>query len=70
MATAMMKKQSRLMTPVEAAEYLSVKPQTLAAWRSTNRYPDLKFVRVGTHVRYRQADLDAWLESRTVGATS
>jgi excisionase family DNA binding protein len=58
-----------LLTPDEAAEYLRVKPQTLAVWRTTKRY-DIAYVRVGARVMYRRSDLDAWLESRTVGAAA
>jgi excisionase family DNA binding protein len=49
----------------QTAEYLSVAAQTLSVWRSSGRY-DLPFIKVGRVVRYRKADLDAWLESRTV----
>lgn len=50
----------------QAAEYLDVKPQTLAIWAVTGRY-GLPYVKVGRSVRYRQSDLDAWLDRRTVG---
>ncbi len=53
-----------MMKPTEAAEYVAVKEQTLAVWRSTGRY-DLPFVRVGRCVRYRRSDLDAFLERNT-----
>jgi excisionase family DNA binding protein len=58
---------SRLLTRTEAAEYLRLKPQTLAAWACVRRY-SLRFVRCGRAVRYRQSDLDAFLAERTVGA--
>ena len=60
---------SRLMTRGEAAAYLGVQPQTLASWAVTGRY-GLPLVKVGRSVRYRVADLEAWLSARTVGATS
>jgi excisionase family DNA binding protein len=56
-----------LLSEDQAAAYLSVRPQTLAVWRSTGRY-GLPFVRCGRLVRYRRADLDRWLESRLVTA--
>jgi excisionase family DNA binding protein len=59
------KHTDKLLTPIEAAEFLNVKPQTLAVWRCNARYA-LPFVRVGNLVRYRLADLEKWLESRTV----
>lgn len=35
---------------------------TLADWRTKGIGPD--YVKVGRLIRYRQADLDAWVESR------
>lgn len=46
-----------------AAALLDVTPGTLSVWRSTGRY-NLPFLKVGRKVRYRRADLLAWLESR------
>jgi len=59
----------KLLSRREAAEYLGVKPQTLAAWHVTGRY-NLPVVKVGRSVRYRLADLEAWLAARTVGAAA
>ena len=55
----------------KAAAVLGLSPGTLSVWRSTGRY-QVPFVKVGHLVRYRVADLDAWLESRTrtTGATA
>lgn len=47
---------------IEAAEYLGLKRTTLEAWRCRGEGP--KFAKLGRAVRYRQADLDAWVESR------
>ncbi|MBU1664280.1 MAG: helix-turn-helix domain-containing protein [Gammaproteobacteria bacterium] len=54
-----------------AGDYLTVAPGTLSVWRSTGRY-NLPFLKVGRMVRYRRADLDAWLANRTreSGATA
>ena len=57
----------KLLTEAEAADYLSVEPQTLCAWRCTRRY-NLRFIKVGRLIRYRPEDVEAFLESRTVGA--
>jgi len=46
-----------------AAELLDVSTGTLSVWRSTGRY-NLPFVKVGRNVRYRRADLEAWLQKR------
>ena len=60
---------SKLLTRTEAAEYLGVRAQTLATWHVTGRY-HLPVVKVGRSVRYRLADLEAWLASRTIGAAA
>lgn len=60
-----------LLTEQEAAQYLKIAPGTLQVWRSTGRY-SLPFVKVGHKVRYRVADLNAWIDSRerASGATA
>ena len=54
-----------------AAAVLDVSPGTLSVWRSTGRYA-LPFLKIGRKVRYRRADLQAWVDSRTreSGATA
>lgn len=54
----------QLLDEKAAATYLDLKPGTLSVWRSTGRYA-IPFVKIGRNVRYRRADLDAWLEQRT-----
>lgn len=56
-----------LLTREEAAEFLRVKPQTLAMWHSTKRY-SLPVVKVGRLAMYRLTDLEQFIESRTIGA--
>jgi hypothetical protein len=56
----------RLLTELETATYLCVKPETLATWRSTRRYA-LPYVRVGRAIRYKPADVERFLAERTVG---
>jgi excisionase family DNA binding protein len=58
---------SELFNTAYAAQYLGVTPKTLEVWRCTKRY-NIPFIKVGRLVKYRKADLDAFLESRTVGA--
>ncbi len=53
-----------LLTRQQAAAFLGVKPQTLAAWHCTGRY-DLPTVKVGRSARYRIADLEAFCAQRT-----
>jgi excisionase family DNA binding protein len=55
-------------TRQEAAAFLDLKPQTLAVWASTGRY-GLPFYKCGRKVRYRQSDLDAFIERRRVTST-
>ena len=65
----MMTVEQKLLTPNQAAEYLGLKPQTLATWRCNARY-GLPFIRIGRSVKYRLADVENWLKSRTVGAAA
>ena len=58
--------ERKLLSRSEVAAYLGLKPQTLAVWATTGRY-GLPMVKVGRSVRYRVADLEAWLAERTVG---
>lgn len=50
----------------QAAEFLGVQEQTLAAWRCNRKYP-LPYIKVGRKIRYRLSDLERFLASRTVG---
>ncbi len=58
---------SDLLTRAQAAEYLGVKVQTLAAWACAGRY-NLPMVRIGRLVKYRKRDLDEFIERQTVCA--
>lgn len=58
-----------LLSREEAAAYLGVKPQTLAVW-ACRRTAGPPFFKIGARVKYRQADLDAWIESRRVETSS
>lgn len=52
----------------EAADYLGLKAATLNKWRVFGQGPP--FIKVGHLVRYRKADLDAFLQSRLRRSTS
>lgn len=56
-----------LLTRNEAADFLCIKSQTLGVWASTGKY-NLPFYKVGRSVRYRIADLEAFLQRRLVNA--
>lgn len=62
---AILKVQSNLLDTEQAADYLGVMPRTLEVWRCVKRHA-IPYIKVGRLVKYRQADLDAWLASRTV----
>ena len=52
----------------QAADYLGLKRTTLEAWRCRGGGP--QFVKLGRLVKYRRADLDAFIESRIRSNTS
>ncbi len=56
---------SPLRSRVEAAAFLGLAPNTLAVWACTKRY-SLPYVRVGCLIKYRQADLEAFVSQRLV----
>lgn len=57
--------QSILLTTEHAAPHIGITPHTLAVWRCNKRHV-IPYIKVGRLVKYRLADLDAWLASRTV----
>ena len=60
---ALIEPSKELLDEKQAAAVLDLSPGTLSVWRSTGRY-QLPFLKVGRNVRYRRADLDAWLQQR------
>ena len=54
-----------LLNEDQAASVLQVKPNTLAVWRSTKRYA-IPFVKIGACVRYKRADLEAFIQENRV----
>ena len=58
---------ARLVDEKIAAEILGVTAGTLSVWRCTRRYP-LPYKKIGRAVRYDVADLERFIERRTVGA--
>jgi len=54
-----------LLTQEAAATLLDLgNPRTLAAWRLHRKGPP--YIRIGSSVRYRRSDLDAWLDRNRV----
>lgn len=52
----------RLLTLVELSEMLGIPVDTLYGWRHRGEGP--QGYRIGRHVRYRRATVEAWLEGR------
>ena len=57
-----------LLTETEVAKQLRVSLAAVRKWRVLNRGP--LFLKIGSLVRYRQADIDQWLESVPAGGGS
>jgi excisionase family DNA binding protein len=53
-----------LLTDEQAAALLSVEPRTLRLWRHTRGLPHIRIT--SKVIRYRRADLDAWLSRHFV----
>lgn len=51
-----------LLTPEDLSVQLGVPVTTLYVWRSRNQGPP--GMRIGKHVRYRQSDVDVWLDAQ------
>jgi excisionase family DNA binding protein len=58
----------RLLTQRDAATLLRLSERTLERLRVSGGGPH--FVKTGRLVRYREADLEAWIAARIVGSTS
>jgi predicted DNA-binding transcriptional regulator AlpA len=60
--------ERRLLTEIEATEYLNVQRRTLSTWRQRGQGP--RFIRLQSMIRYRVADLDAYIEEGVRASTS
>lgn len=56
--------KQRLMNIREAADYIGVVPGTLYQWRNRRAQHRPKEIQVGRNLRWKQEDLDQWLEER------
>jgi len=63
--------QLNVMTTEQAAAYMGLNPGTLTNWRNLKRY-DLPFIKVGKrgYVRYRESDINEFLERNTKRAVA
>ncbi len=57
-----------LLTNIQTAAILQVKPNTLAKWRVTGEGP--VFIRVGRSVRYSSREIARFIERQTPSSTS
>ncbi len=57
-----------LLTEVEAAERLNLKPRTLQAWRLRGGGPP--YAKLGSSVRYEVGRLNRWVEQRLRQSTA
>lgn len=51
-----------LLRAADVAKLLGIPVATLANWRASGKGPP--YLRVGRHVRYRDADVEAWIAGR------
>jgi hypothetical protein len=54
----------RLLSQEQAAQYIGVKPPTLAGWRHVSRGPVYR--KVGRTTFYRIEDIETWLDAQRV----
>lgn len=54
--------QEKLLSTKELSEYLGIAVSTIIEYRMNNKGPI--YAKLGHLVRYKQSDVDAWVESR------
>jgi predicted DNA-binding transcriptional regulator AlpA len=55
---------SQYIGPSDLTAEIGIPETTLAQWRYLKKGPP--YIKVGRHVRYRQSDVERWLEEQTV----
>jgi excisionase family DNA binding protein len=55
----------QLLTLDDVSQYLGIPKSTLYCWRVDGRGP--KALKVGKYLRYRHADVEAWLDGQVDG---
>jgi excisionase family DNA binding protein len=58
----------KLITEAQAAERLGMKPSTLRRWRWEGRGPG--FIKIGHRVRYRESEVESFIEAGRRTSTS
>lgn len=59
-----MLENKRLLTETEVAAQLQISEKTLRNWRQDRK--GLNYVKVGANVRYKQKDIDEYIEQHTI----
>ena len=59
--------EKRFLNVGDVAEYLGVEPSTVYAWVHTRQIP---FYKVGRLVKFKQEQVDRWIESKRVAEVS
>lgn len=67
MSTDPRQSETLLLTVPELAELLRVSTHTIYSWRKTGK-PAPPSVKVGGQIRYRRADVEAWLAALDTAA--
>lgn len=68
-STYLLPNDDDLLNSDETAGELGLKNKhTLEVWRSTKRYPDLEYVKIGRLVRYKRGSIRRFILARTVSA--
>ena len=62
MNTILPERPERLLTSEEVADWLRIKERTLRLWRDSGKGPRAQ--RVGAMIRYRQSDVQRWLDDQ------
>jgi hypothetical protein len=57
---------TKLLKPIEVANLLGVKEQTLSAWRCNGRNQELRWYKFGRQIRYAEADVYGFIHSSLV----
>ena len=60
----------KLLTTKQASEYLGLSPVTLSNARYTGTGVKIPYIKMSSSVRYKQSDLDKYIESNTRNNTS
>lgn len=56
--------RSEFLNEIQVSEYLGVAPATVRKWRQLRKGPPA--VKIGFCIRYRQSDVDAWIEAQPI----